>query len=80
LNKTITPPATASSIPAEWPLIVREIIQREGQAIQRGAGNSIEVKSLRTNLWHPLMLPGGSTVFATAQDRDDILRKIESKP
>jgi hypothetical protein len=36
----------------------------------------IEVKSLSTNLWHPLGLPGGGTLFTDFAERNVVLRKL----
>lgn len=71
------PITTAEAIPEDWPAIVREIVQRDGYAIRAKADTaSIEVKSLRTNRWLPLFLPGSGTVFESLILRDEILRKI----
>ena len=68
--------ANLSDIPADWPALVREIAQREGQPVRAGACNSIEVKSLTTNQWHALQLPNGAKAFATTEARDLILSQI----
>lgn len=68
--------ANLSDIPADWPATVREIVQRDGQPVRAGAGNSIEVKSLTTNQWHALQLPNGAKSFATPEARDAILSQI----
>lgn len=73
------PPATAAEIPPEWTDMIREIVQRDGAAI-RAAGTSpvIEVKSLRTNQWLPLMLPGGGLAFTNYDERNLVLRRIQA--
>jgi hypothetical protein len=63
-------------VPADWPGTVREIAVRTGQAVRAGANNTIEVKSLTTNRWCILQLPGGGGAFVTAADRDAVLAKI----
>jgi hypothetical protein len=68
--------AQLTDIPADWPALVREIVRRDGQAVRAGAGNSIEVKSLTTNQWLCLQLPGGAKSFATPEVRDAILAQI----
>ncbi len=68
--------AQLSDIPADWPATVREIVQRDGQPVRAGAGNSIQVKSLTTNQWLCLQLPNGAKHFATAEARDAILGQI----
>ncbi len=71
------PPVQATDIPPEWPEMVAEIVKRDGNAV-RGSGVApvIEIKSLTTNRWHPLGLPGGGTEFANYDDRNSIMRRI----
>ena len=74
---TNKPPICAADIPPEWSEMVAEIIHRNGQAIRAHATMPlIEVKSLRDNSWGVLMLHGSGTLFATAEDRDAVLRRI----
>ena len=76
IEKTAT---TAESIPDHWIEITREIIRRDGVAARAGKQNTIELKSLRTNQWQPLMLHGSGTKFTSAEDRDLVLTKLISK-
>lgn len=71
------PPVTADAISPEWTEMVRGIVARDGHAV-RGSGVSpiIEIKSLTTNRWQPLGLPGGGTAFVDYDDRNLILNKI----
>ncbi len=73
------PPVTADSIPPEWTEIVREIITRDGNAVRASALSPIiEVKSLTTNRWHSLSLPGGGTAFTSYGDRNAVLNAIQN--
>jgi len=68
---------TAAELPEDWPGIIREIVRREGQAVRGPVDKPvIEVKSLTTNRWHPLMLPGGGTRFTDYAERDSVIRQI----
>lgn len=73
------PPVGAETIPSEWIELVRKTALRDGHAV-RGSGRSpiIEIKSLTTNLWHPLGLPGGGTEFVSYEDRNLILKRIQN--
>ncbi len=71
------PPVSAHDIPVEWPKVVRAIVQRDGNAVRASAIQPmIEVKSLTTNRWHPLGLPGGGTTFIDYEERNLILNLI----
>jgi len=73
----VPPPKLAlAALPATWPATVREIVQREGAAMRAGAGASIEVQSINTGEFMPLLLPGGAMEFATAAERDAVLAQI----
>jgi hypothetical protein len=65
-----------ADLPPAWPATVREIVQREGVAMRAGAGGSIEVQSINTGEFMPLLLPGGAMEFATAAERDAVLAQI----
>lgn len=68
---------TAEEVPEEWVMIVRELIQREGRALRGPVDRpTIEVKSLTTNQWAPLMLFSSAMSFETIADRDAVLAKI----
>jgi len=71
---------TLPEISPEWIAERRELIAREGRAV-RGAttlagGFTIEVKSLRTNTWHPLGWHHGAICFATQGERDQVLKQL----
>jgi hypothetical protein len=71
------PPIKANEVDAEWTDMVRSMIKMQGQPMRASlTGPSIELKSLTTNLWHPLMLPNSGTVFASTQDRDEVMRRL----
>lgn len=81
----IRPAITAEQVPAAWIAAVREVARRDGHAVrahstgsgQAGAGaHTIEVQSINTGEWQPLMLPGDGCTFATVADRDAVLRQI----
>lgn len=76
---TPKPPITLADIPPDWHLVVREAMnQREGVPVRAcPTAPSLEVWSINRRMWGPLMLPGGSTVFATVEDRDAVLRRIQ---
>lgn len=61
-----------------WIEMLREIVQRDGQAVRAGAGDSIEALSLRTNEWMPIRLPDGGTAFPTTRERDQALTRIQT--
>jgi len=61
-----------------WIGMLREIVQRDGQAVRSGAGNSIEARSLRTNEWMPIRLPDGTTEFPSTTERDQALARIQT--
>ncbi|QYM80253.1 hypothetical protein K0B96_06470 [Horticoccus luteus] len=74
--KSLPPPVTAASLMPEWIALVREIARREGHAVRAGAGNTIEVQSINTGVFHPIAMPTGATEFTTAAERDFVLEKI----
>lgn len=74
------PPVSLSQIPEGWAEMVREIIVRDGNALRASPITpSIEVKSLITNKWHPLGLPGGGTTFVSYGDRNFMFHKLQGK-
>jgi len=78
-------PITIAEITSEWTELRREVIRREGYALRAGqfgtdlAGEpfSIELKSLTTNDWGAIVLPGGALAFTTAADRDAVLKQLQ---
>ncbi len=78
MTAPIKPPVTAAEIPPEWPEVVREIVLREGNAVRpHPMKPTIEVKSLTSNRWCALGLPGGGTEFASFDDRNAIMALIQ---
>ncbi len=77
MSESKKPPVKADALPPEWPEIVRKVVVRDGYAV-RGNGilPIIEIKSLTTNQWFALALPGGGTTFVSFDDRNLILNKI----
>ncbi len=74
------PPVTFSEIPPEWPEVVRERILREGNAVRANPNRPvIEVKSTTTNKWCSLGLPGGGTEFASFEDRNLVMARIQGE-
>ena len=71
------PPITAADVSPAWIATRREVIVRDGHALRAGAGCAIEIKSLTTNEWHWLTLPGGAIAFTTDADRDAALAKLQ---
>ena len=80
-------PATLAQCDKEWIDVRREVIVRDGYATRAGevgvdlagAPYTIELKSLTTNEWGRLMLSGETTVFATAADRDAVLKQLQGE-
>ena len=75
-------PASAADIRPEWIAQVREVIRREGYAV-RGSVSAlvIEIQSInQPETWYALNLPTNSTLFATAQDRDQVLEQLLGQP
>lgn len=62
---TVDDVADVDGVPG-WITRVRSAAQRDGQALRVGDDFSIEAKNLHTNLWQPVMLPGGGTQFVDA--------------
>lgn len=75
-------PVTLEQIPPEWIAERREIVVRDGFALRAALGPvgfTIEVKSLVTNQWMRLALPGNATEFAVEAERDAVLRALEGR-
>jgi len=71
---TPKPPITAAELDETWVPATREAMRvREGVPIRAGDGNTIEAFSINLDRWLPIMLTGGGTTFATAEDRDAVL-------
>ena len=68
---------TAADLPPDWISARREIATRDGHALRAGRGNTIEVQSINTGEWLTLQLPDNARNFATAADRDAVLRHIQ---
>jgi hypothetical protein len=72
-------PVTAADCDAEWIALRREIVTREGRAVRAGAGNSIDVATLRPgDAWATLTLPNEATQFTTAAERDAVLLQLQT--
>lgn len=79
------PPIALAALPEGWIEDRRAIVVRDGHAVRAGERGgdlsgepfTLEVKSLRTNEWLRLTLPGGGTTFASAADRDAVLRQLQ---
>ena len=69
---------TRAGLPSDWVALRREIIVRDGYAVRAGAPAwTIEIKSLHTNEWCTLLLnEAGVREFASAADRDQVLREL----
>lgn len=63
-----------------WAARVHSAVQRDGQALRVGADNSIEAKCLHTNVWQPILLPGGGTQFDSAETAHAVLQLIAHYP
>lgn len=73
------PPITLDQITPEWVAERRAIIERDGHATRAGKGARIEIKSLTTNQWYWLVLPGGASAFTTETARDAVLEQLTGK-
>ena len=80
-------PITHDIVPPEWIAERREIITRDRYAVRGGlvgvdlAGQPFKIEvQARSGEWLLLTLPGGSTTFTTAADRDAVLRDLISTP
>ncbi|MFA6962408.1 MAG: hypothetical protein WC205_16760 [Opitutaceae bacterium] len=62
----------------EWTEFMRELIQREGRAVQAGRDNTIEVQSFNTGEWHTINLTNGKPFFTTTAERDTALARIQT--
>lgn len=72
---------TADQFTREWIAERREIVEREGYALRAGPARlTIEVKSLITNEWCVLRLPGDLEDFAEALTRDAVLLELQGVP
>lgn len=70
-------PIRHAELPDGWIDDRRTVIRREGFAIRPHAAlPRIEIKSLRTNEWLAVGLPGNAPGFASAQDRDLVLAAL----
>lgn len=71
-------PVTPEQITPEWIAERREIVGRDGFALRAGDRRAtIEVKSLVTNEWCVLTLPGGAQEFASPYTRDAVLLELQ---
>ena len=72
-------PVTVAELPAGWVADRRELVAREGRAVQGGVcpqGFTIEIKSLVTNEWKPLGWHHGAICFADQGERDEVIRQL----
>jgi hypothetical protein len=69
-------PVSLASFPENWISDRREVILRDGYAVRAGNGASIEIKSLTTNEWMRLALPGGATAFTSIAERNRVLGEL----
>jgi hypothetical protein len=70
---------TVTQIPDEWITDRRTIVERDGFALRAARaqrGYAIEIKSLVTNQWMHLALPGNATEFAEESVRDAVLKRL----
>ena len=78
------PAVTLSAFTPEWILDRRAVVVRDGYALRPGqlgcdrAGvpYTIEIKSLTTNEWLRLALPGGAENFENLAARDLVLAQL----
>jgi hypothetical protein len=60
-----------------WASRVKSAVALNGEALRANPVDlSIEAKSLRTNVWQPIMLPGNGTRFATEADLKAVLAMV----
>lgn len=73
--------APSSDIPPDWIDTVRRLLAREGRAFRAGDPQpTIEIQSIYDGQFRALTLPKGGTHFASAADRDAVLRQLQTHP
>jgi hypothetical protein len=75
----VTPLTAAEVLATNWADNVRSAVQRDGNALRAGVGNTIEAQSINTGEFGPILLRNGGVVFATAADRDAVLAHIQRR-
>ena len=74
-------PVLAENIPEEWTTMLHHDLARQRTPMRAGVEPVIELQSLTSGQWHPLMLPaGGGTRFTSAAERDKVMARIENPP
>ncbi len=77
---TAPAPIALDQVTPQWIEERREIVVRDGFALRAGAPRrTIEIKSLRTNEWCVLTLPGGAFEFVELADRDAVLARLQGE-
>lgn len=77
---TAAPTALEIRITDAWVELRREIIQREGCAVRAGLDRTIEVQLINssTGRFLTLTLPNGERCFASVEERDAILARLQA--
>lgn len=78
---TTPPPITAQDVTPEWIAACKEAMsQHEGVPVRANPLTpSIDAFSINRKRWIPLTLPGSGTLFATFDDRNAVLGRLQSK-
>ena len=71
----MTPPITAADVPDKWISDVQDAMKQGHYLLRAGPDSTIHVGSVGSP-WMVLMLPGSGTTFATAAERNTVLRKL----
>lgn len=81
MSTTLKPPVLAADLDDLWFAAVREAMsQHEGVPVRANPLQpSIDVWSINRKAWMQLLLPGGSNLFASWEDRNAVLAKLTSK-
>jgi hypothetical protein len=62
------PPIAYAELPPEWVEERREVIVRDGYALREGPSFTVDIKSLTSNRWLTLPLPGKAVGFVSAAE------------
>ncbi len=73
------PPIPASALPEGWIAACREAMRHhEGVPVRANPKMAaIDAYSISLKSWGPIMLPGGGFTFASNDERNAVLRKLE---
>ena len=75
------PPISLADLPDEWYTSTREAMTvREGVPIRCNPQRaSIDFFSVNRGCWMPLLLPGAGILFASFEERNEAVRRLQAK-